>query len=76
MDQLEEILGDGDGGVVRFCFQHAKQAMGERGCFVSPREGRSKWVEFDGESFRALWLSLSLELSADGLDSTRSDAMR
>ncbi|ORY73249.1 hypothetical protein BCR35DRAFT_293838 [Leucosporidium creatinivorum] len=53
MDQLEEMLGDedeegdGGGGVVRFCFQHAKQAMRERGCFVSPREGRSKWVEFD-----------------------------
>ena len=31
--------------VPRFCFQHAKQAMGERGCFVG---SRGVWVEFDG----------------------------
>lgn len=49
---LEAMLeADGEGeGVVRFCHQHAKQAMAERGCFVTSREGRGKWVEFDGES--------------------------
>lgn len=54
LEQLEEMLeADGDvEGVVRFCFQHAKQALGERGCFVTPREGRGKWIEFEGESAR------------------------
>lgn len=52
MEQLEVMLDEDDDGkgVVRFCFQHAKQAMGERGCFVTPRVGRGKWIEFEGES--------------------------
>lgn len=47
IEQAQAMLHD-DGGVVRFCFQHAKQAMSERGCFVDSREGRGKWIEFDG----------------------------
>lgn len=47
LDTLDEIVGNGGEReeVPRFCFQHAKQAMGERGCFVG---SRGVWVEFDG----------------------------
>lgn len=53
MDTLDEILrlaqeeGEGDvESLPRFCFQHTKQAMSERGCFVG---AKGVYVEFDGE---------------------------
>lgn len=52
LDTLDDLLDDdGVGGedVARFCFQHSKQALAERGCFVKGKKGRSLWVEYDGE---------------------------
>ena len=33
-------------GVPRFCFQHSKQALVERGAFITGNSGKGEWVQF------------------------------
>ncbi|KAM0788536.1 hypothetical protein ACM66B_001664 [Microbotryomycetes sp. NB124-2] len=48
VDLADAVLTrDGQEPVTRFCFQHAKQALGERGCFVELKGRQAKWIEFD-----------------------------
>lgn len=63
LDVLDDLLrrtacipdGEEEGGtdsqpVARFCFQHSKSSMQERGCFINGK-GVGKWIEFDGTFF-------------------------
>ncbi|KAM0754918.1 hypothetical protein T439DRAFT_309764 [Meredithblackwellia eburnea MCA 4105] len=58
LDLLDNMLRNSDDDVTgnknldgasvpRFCFQHSKQALQERGCFVNGKSGKGEWIEFE-----------------------------
>ncbi|KAK4050917.1 hypothetical protein OIO90_004893 [Microbotryomycetes sp. JL221] len=60
LDQI--LLNQGSNPISRYCFQHSKQAMNERGCFVEIQGRQAKWIEFQDWILSDLPLSTQLAL--------------